>query len=193
MIIVIFPDYSIFLGQTTKQEDWLTAIQHQINEFVYDCYARLLILPTHERLHTLIFIVDCFERTTLRKLDSVATIYYSIARLKFENFLSDSKENPRLIYDCQPYLERALYWAHQPDTFQSKDIEELRNSIWMHQCIHESSNARRTGVRLLEDHLKNDEELNMDMVWSIVDKFREAMLLAKERDIEGMVSSTIRF
>ena len=38
---------------------------------------------------------------------------------------------------------------------------------------------------MLNYHLQNDEELNMDSVWAIIDKFREAILLAKEHDIEG--------
>jgi hypothetical protein len=53
--------------------------------------------------------------------------------------------------------------------------------------MHESSNARRTGVRMLEAHLNNDEHLSMDIIWNIIDKFRQAILLAKEHDIEGEV------
>ncbi|CAF1124830.1 unnamed protein product [Rotaria sp. Silwood1] len=172
-------------GRTTKSEEWLTSINRQINDFVYDCCASFLMLPTEEHLRVFHFITNCFERTDLKKLDSVATVYYSLGQLTFEKAVKYFKDEPRLIYDCQPYLDRALYWACELDSFRSTDLEELRSSIWLHQCMHESANARRIGVRMLKEHLENDEHLNMDVIWTIIDKFREAILLAKEHDIEG--------
>ncbi len=171
----------------------MNLIRRQIEEFVYDLCASVLTLPAEERLRVLRIIVNCFERTPLTKLDSVATVYYSIGQLTFEKAVSLFKEEPTLIYDCRPHLDRALYWACEPDKFRTEEIEELRSSIWLHQCMYESSNARRTGARMLEAHLNNDEELNMDIIWAIIDKFREAILLAKEHDIEGKSNNTRKF
>ena len=58
-------------------------------------------------------------------------------------------------------------------------------NIWLHQCIHENSNTRRIGVYMRERHFDDDEELIMDIVWIITDKFRETILLVKKHDIEG--------
>ena len=38
---------------------------------------------------------------------------------------------------------------------------------------------------LLDRYLYGDETLNMDMVWTCVDLYREAILLTKEKDSEG--------
>jgi hypothetical protein len=162
-------------------------LRRQINDFVYDCCASFLIVPAEERLRVLLLIVNCFERTALEKLDSLATVYCTLGELTFQKAVSRFKEEPQLIYHCQPHLDRALYWACEPDKFRSDEIEELRRSIWLHQCMHESSNARRTGVGMLEAHLNDDEHLNMDIIWDIIDKFRQAILLAKEHDIKGKV------
>ncbi len=179
-----------FSGKAAKSDEWLNVLCRQINDFVYDCCARCLMVPAEERLSILFFITNCFERTALEKLNSLATIYYKIGQLTFEKAVSRFKEEPQLIYDCQPHLDRALYWACEPDKFRSDEIEELRRSIWLHQCMNESSNARRTGIRMLETHLNNDEHLSMDIIWIVIDKFRQAILLAKEHDIEGKVLSS---
>ncbi|CAF1936178.1 unnamed protein product [Rotaria magnacalcarata] len=177
--------YAFQFGRKAKSQEWLISIRHQINNFVSDCYAQFLLLPTEERLRALEFTVNCFERTTLTRLDSVATDYYALGKLMFQEALKHFKKEPKLIYNCLPTLNRAFYWACEPHTFRSTEIKELQDSIWLHQCIHESSNARHTGVRMLDYHLQNDEELNVDFIWTIIDKFREAILLAKENDIEG--------
>jgi hypothetical protein len=148
------------------------------------------MVPAEERLSILLFVINCFERTAFEKLDSLATVYYTLGQLTFEKAVSRFKEEPQLIYDCRPHLDRALYWACEPDKFRSDEIEELRHSIWLHECMYESSNARRTGIRMLEAHLNNDEHLNMDIIWMVIDKFRQAILLAKEHDIEGKVIAT---
>jgi hypothetical protein len=145
------------------------------------------MVPDEERLRVLLLIINCFERTALEKLDSLATVYCTLGELTFQKAVSHFKEEPQLIYHCRPHLDRALYWACEPNKFRSDEVEELRHSIWLHQCMHESSNARRAGVRMLEAHLNNDEHLNMDIIWDIIDKFRQAILLAKEHDIEGKV------
>jgi hypothetical protein len=194
LVNITFINYKVFFlydfsGQATKSEEWLTVIHCQINDFAYGRSASSLMLPPEERLCTLLFIVNCIERTALEKLDSVATLYYSLGQLTFEKAVSHFKEEPRLIYDCQPHLDRAVYWAFEPDTFRLAEMKELRDSIWLHQFMHESANARRTGMRMLEAHLNNDEELSMDVVWIVIDKFREAILLAKEHDIEGNSSN----
>jgi hypothetical protein len=177
--------YYDFLGKTTKSNEWLIALRQQVNDFVYDRYAAFLTLSSDERLCVTLFVANCFECTALEKLDSLATVYYSLSQLTFKKAVSCFKEEPKLIYDCRPHLDRALYWACEPDKFQSEEIEELRYSIWLHQCMHESSNARHTAAHMLEEHLNNDEQLNMDIIWVVIDKFREAILLAKEHDIEG--------
>ncbi|CAF1212792.1 unnamed protein product [Didymodactylos carnosus] len=38
---------------------------------------------------------------------------------------------------------------------------------------------------MLAAHLHDDEHISMDIVWMVIDKLREAILLAKEHDIEG--------
>ena len=143
------------------------------------------MMPIDERLEILQFAANCFERTVLEKLESVAHIYYLLGQLTFEKAVGCFKEEPNLIYECRPYLDRALYWSENSGLFRVDEIEELQSSIWLHQCMHESALNRRAGIRMLEAHLNNDEQLNMDVVWAVIDKFRTAIILARENDIEG--------
>jgi hypothetical protein len=87
----------------------LSLIRREIEEFVYDRCASVLTFPAKERLCVLHIIVNCLERTALEKLDSLASVYYSLGRLTFEKAVSLFKEELSLIYDCRPYLDRALY------------------------------------------------------------------------------------
>ena len=75
-------------------------MRHQINDFVYDCCAMFLTLPAGECLRVFLFLANCSECTTINKLDSLETVYYSSSRLAFEKAVNHFKENSTLVYDC---------------------------------------------------------------------------------------------
>ena len=177
-----------FLGKLCKSQEWLSVLYRQIDEFVYEQHATTLNLPIEERFNVLDVFARYFDSTGLAKQDSIAVIYYTLAKLLFKKAIMNREELPRLIYECQPYLERAVYWAKSPDKFQPNEVAELRRSIWLHQCTYESAKARHAGSRMLEAHLNGDGHLNMEVIWIVIDKIREAILLSREQDVEGKVN-----
>ncbi|UJR24256.1 hypothetical protein I4U23_027223 [Adineta vaga] len=172
-------------GKLCTSQERLSVLHRQIDEFVYDRHAAAVILDMEESFNALDTLARYFELTALEKHDTIAAVYYTLAKLLFKKAIMNPQELPRIIYECQPNLDRAVYWAKSSNKFQSDEVAELRRSIYLHQCIYESSNARRAGNRMLEAHLKGDECMNMDIIWMVIDKYREAILLAREHDIEG--------
>lgn len=81
----------------------------------------------------------------------------------------------RELFDQPPYIA---------DTDKILDtIHEIRDDIWIHKCIAESSIAIDAADQILSAAL-NEEDLEIELVWSAIDKYHEAVILTRERSIE---------
>jgi len=76
-------------------------------------------------------------------------------------------------------------WALQLDE-EGLEIESLRESITLHLLIAEGRQAVSTGDMLLNAAMKHSEEADqmIEGVWQALDKYSEAALLGRDRDIE---------
>nr|KAG5691789.1 hypothetical protein BaRGS_003185 [Batillaria attramentaria] len=64
-------------------------------------------------------------------------------------------------------------------------IRELeKTDISIQTCVAESIKAREKGEELLAHVLLDEEDLNIDAVWTVVDAFKESAMLTREHDIE---------
>ncbi|XP_071805133.1 uncharacterized protein [Asterias amurensis] len=82
------------------------------------------------------------------------------------------------------------------------DLQTLKQDTLYHLSTAESLQARKCGEKMLAEMLENHEHLNMDVVWDIVDWFKQAYLKAAELDLEqeaaalsflGLVNEKILF
>ncbi|KAK7476449.1 hypothetical protein BaRGS_00032284 [Batillaria attramentaria] len=60
----------------------------------------------------------------------------------------------------------------------------LEQDISIQTCVAESIKARERGEELLGHVLLDEEDLNIDAVWTVVDAFKESAMLTREHDIE---------
>ncbi|OWF51012.1 uncharacterized protein LOC110449706 [Mizuhopecten yessoensis] len=61
------------------------------------------------------------------------------------------------------------------------ECDSLEDDIIMHTCTADAMQAIDVGDKLFEQTIKDDEEVNMDMVWDVVDWYKVAVLRTRER------------
>jgi len=63
-------------------------------------------------------------------------------------------------------------------------LSELRDAVLQHTCIAESRQAITCGDRLVSRSLAHSEALDVEGLWTALDKYQEAGLLTRARDVE---------
>ncbi|ESO85395.1 hypothetical protein LOTGIDRAFT_229418 [Lottia gigantea] len=74
------------------------------------------------------------------------------------------------------------------NTIRSKiaeeEIENLREDIFVQTCIAESMQALNIADAMLDSTIYNEEDVNFDKIWVIIDDYRNVINLTRGRDIE---------
>lgn len=62
----------------------------------------------------------------------------------------------------------------------TRDAETLESDVTMHQCLAESMQANQIGEELFNKLLMDEENLNIDMVYEVIDWHKQAVLRTRE-------------
>ncbi|XP_052812133.1 uncharacterized protein LOC128239523 isoform X2 [Mya arenaria] len=68
-----------------------------------------------------------------------------------------------------------------PEEQIQTEVRVLEQDVLMHTCMAESMQARDIGDALFEKVLRDEESLNIDMVWEVIDWYKQACI--RTRDI----------
>ncbi|XP_046564313.1 uncharacterized protein LOC124273140 [Haliotis rubra] len=117
-----------------------------------------------------------------------AEAYLEIANHYFHAGISalqtrEYKKSLSLLKDCH----FPLYEAKRLGTSSSgvlEEVELLEKDMYVQMCVTESIKARVTGDELLSRVIRDEEVLNIDMVWEVTDWYRTAIMLTRENDFE---------
>ena len=117
-----------------------------------------------------------------------ANCYLQLADTVFKAGISELsagryKECLKLMHECYTPIEEARRYGHH-DPFIEAEVRVYNEDIFIHQCTSESIQARVTGGQLFETLLQDEDSLNIDMVWEVVDWYKQSILLTRERDVE---------
>ncbi|XP_041461040.1 uncharacterized protein LOC121412197 [Lytechinus variegatus] len=93
------------------------------------------------------------------------------------------KECFRFMKECYFPIQEAARMCGKDPTILS-EVEVLKEDVHQHTCLAEAGKARATGDALLETGLKDNVDLNVELVWSIMDWYRQSAILCKGSDIE---------
>lgn len=107
---------------------------------------------------------------------------HGIIALELGNYAESFKafrEVERPLIEAEQLARRAGSGAHVHTT-----LSETREEVISCSYISEARGAIQLGDSLVNRALMHSESLDMELVWSAVDKFREAGVLTRERDIE---------
>jgi len=91
----------------------------------------------------------------------------------------------------RPVEEVKRYGKHRDQLMT--DIECFQCDITIQMARTESMQAISTGDTLLENHLLEDADLNMDLIYTVIDYYRHAMVLTRgvEIELEAMALSKL--
>ncbi|XP_071949809.1 uncharacterized protein [Antedon mediterranea] len=116
---------------------------------------------------------------------SVSILYAEFLLSKAINLLQQGvyKKSKSLLYDChQPVEEARRYGCNNNEVLL--EVNVLHEDIVMQTAVVEARQALATADQLKEKILMNEEDLNFDMVWEVLDWYKKSILLTREKDVE---------
>ncbi|XP_025112284.1 uncharacterized protein LOC112575017 [Pomacea canaliculata] len=123
-----------------------------------------------------------FHDATLAKEHfTIAQTYYSWSSAALTK--RDFRKALSLLGDCNFPLNEAMRLG-KADQDLMKECRVLEEEIFDRKCVAESIQARTNGDEILKMITFETEDLNINMVWEVIDWYHNAALLIRERDLE---------
>ena len=171
-------------GLTSKAQSWIEPLLTSTRQFIEDAIQYSLNLSNFkERSKFLYEIAAAISEENLK-----AFCFLSLADATFKAGVSELakgkyKECLALMYECYHPVEEARRYGHC-DPFVTTEVAVYEGDIFLHQCTAESIQARSTGDDLFSSVLCDEDNLNVDMIWEVVDWYKQSILLTREKDVE---------
>lgn len=125
------------------------------------------------------------DRATADLQLKLATLYFHDGATKLQN--GDYKTCLSRMRDCYRPIEEVKRLAHiTGDELDDllREGETLEQDVFYHSCSASSMQARNHGDQLLTVALQDTEELNMTLVFEVIDWYKQAVVLAREVELE---------
>ncbi|XP_061188288.1 uncharacterized protein LOC133196411 [Saccostrea echinata] len=183
--------YAYIKGNICKDSNWVTDIASKYVECFRDVEKFLSEFSFECRIRYLTSIVQLISVPEV-----IANVYVQLTQHHFHEGINawqkgDFMKCKHQMAECHfPMHEARKHGKEQPDILS--ELEVLENDVHMHMCIAESSKARQTGDELLEKITRYYETIDMNMVWDIIDWYKQSILLARELDMEQEAISLAR-
>ena len=161
----------------TKAEDTL---HETFEQLTFECPDKRAIVQLCSLLHDKAALVPSL---TVRIFICHVETLFKLAVEAIE--AADFKRALSWLADCHRPLVEVLQVAG-PDHPCHELCQAISGDVQHELCRAQSMQARDIADRLLHEHLQRDPELNLDLIWEgVVDRYRQAVLLCQERDVEG--------
>lgn len=130
-------------------------------------------------------LITTVDRASADLQLKLARLYFFDGATKLQN--GDYKTCLSRMRDCYRPIEEAKRLAHitgeELDDLL-REGETLEQDVFYHTCSASSMQARLQGDHLLTVALQDEEELDMTLVFEVIDWYKQAVLLAREVEIE---------
>ena len=118
---------------------------------------------------------------------ALGTLYFHDGTTSLQN--GDYKKCLRRMKDCYRPIEEVKRLGFYrgvscatPDLLA--DARVLEQDVFYHSCSASSIQARSQGDELLELAMQGEENLDMDLIFDVIDWYKQAVVLAREIDLE---------
>ena len=171
-------------GLTSKPQTWLEPLLTSTRQFIENAIEYSHNLTNFkERSKFLYEIAGEISEENLK-----AFCFLSLADATFKAGVSElAKGNYKqclaLMHECYHPVEEARRYGHR-DPFVSGEVAVYEGDIFLQQCTAESIQACSTGDELFDAVLLDEDNLNVDMIWEVVDWYKRSILLTREKDVE---------
>ena len=171
-------------GLTSKPKSWIEPLLTTTRQFIEDAIEFSQNLSNFKERSKFLNDIAC----EISEENLKAYCYLSLADATFKPGVSELadgkyKECLFLMRECYHPVEEARRYGHC-DPFVSTEVAVFEGDIFLHQCTAESIQACSTGDDLFRSVLCDEDNLNVDMVWEVVDFYKQAILLTREKDVE---------
>eukprot|EP00057_Strongylocentrotus_purpuratus_P008810 XP_011663284.1 PREDICTED: uncharacterized protein LOC100890018 isoform X3 [Strongylocentrotus purpuratus] len=172
-----------YVLRSYKSASWGDKLVESWENCLEEACEWLAMLDTAERVagfsELLGYLPDCSLK---------ANGYIQYSTLLFHEGLTawqdgEYKECYRFMRECYFPVQEAERLCEGDCSIKS-EIAVLQEDVYIHTCVAESSMARATGDDLLEEHLKNEETVNTNIIWTVIDFYTQAAMLCRDKDLE---------
>lgn len=136
-----------------------------------------------EKLSSLTTVVEAAPDLQI----TLATLYFHDGTTKLQN--GDYKKCLIRMKDCYRPIEEVKRLSRYAGVTRAtpellSQAHVLEQDVFYHTCSASSIQARAQGDELLQLALKGQEELDMTLIFEVIDWYKQAVVLAREVDIE---------
>lgn len=179
---------------TARRHDWIVGVEDALVEASERIIAATNKFAGRDRTHARLKVATA---TIEYRSSFSATMFHAAAvglfqeAVRLQEIFCVSQSLP-ILYEAQQHASRGLSLVKSNDGVFDKCLE-LNVDIHRHVAIAEGTQQRLFAEKLLTEALQDDEALDIDKMWQIVDLFKQAELLTRELDLEceAMVCSSL--
>ena len=171
-------------GKSCKTDQWISDIHHYVEGCVETVQNAVVSVPDLKEKLLLLRKISQAAPDGLTK----ATCYLKLGEATFNAGVIAYES--QLYADCQNYmadcnepLEEALRLGRN-DSGICEEANDFKQRVYVHLCIAQSVALRLQAENLYRTHLLNQESVNFDLIWDLVDMFKQCTLLVREQDLE---------
>ena len=171
-------------GKSCKTEQWMSDIYHNVEVCVETVQSAVVsVTDLKEKLLLLRKIAKAAPEGHTK-----ATCYLKLGEATFNAGVIAYES--QLFGNCQSYMadcnepfEEALRLG-KDDPEICEEARDFKERVYVHLCIAQSVSLRLQAENLYHAHLQNQEIINFDFIWDLVDMFKQCTLLVREQDLE---------
>eukprot|EP00111_Clytia_hemisphaerica_P005098 TCONS_00014678-protein len=171
-------------GEGIKPSEWLTDVDALYRALFVEICEKFNEAEPKEKVVRIESFVSVISESDCMYPDlqyNLALTWINEACVGLNN--KDFKASLNALKECyRPVEELKRYGKHRDDL--ANDIDCFGSDIALQTARTESMQAIDTGDSLLEQHLQNDSDINMDLIYTVIDYYRHAMVLTRDVEIE---------
>ncbi|XP_041458958.1 uncharacterized protein LOC121410748 isoform X2 [Lytechinus variegatus] len=166
-----------------KSLSWGLKLEESWENCLKETTDWLATLETKDRIagfsELLSFVPDC--RLKANGYVQYATLLFHEGVTAWQD--GEYKDCYRYMKECYFPIQEAERLSCQ-DLFIKTEVAILREDVYLHTCIAESVIARVSGDELLHEDLNEQETINTDAIWTVIDFYKQAAMLCRDKDLE---------
>lgn len=171
--------YAYLHGKSVKSEAWTTGVLSSTRACWEDVSSNVLEdLDLDARCRAIYDLTQAIEVDMVK-----AQSYLKLAECQFHRGIMalqkcDFKKCLSSMRECYMPLNEAPRLT--TEDYMLTEVRVMEADVLMHQCMAESIQARTIGDSLFDKVLLEEESLNIDMVWEVIDWYKQATLRTRE-------------
>lgn len=185
-------------GLWSKSDDWIDYLKVKSKNNLIE-YIDLISSQTQRHENTHVFVEKCIRLLDLCPRHTKAHVNFKICQYYFnksvQNIDIDYLISLRSIKECYFFYQECLRLVKLDQQVTSSTnqneynldrtlIDELIDDVLRQECIAEARQQKNIADGYYDKAVNVSEQLDVDQIWNVIDLYRDAIIKAKEKDVE---------